>query len=125
MTRPSNAMRMARRAWNLLYVDAPGARRFAERALAAAQAAREPAAEGWAQLVIAIHALLYITAAGAERQLRDAERRFLLTQDRPGLILARAQMARADPSTVRCSRRRRGTADPELNFDPIDSRPQS
>lgn len=95
MTRPSTALRLARRAWNLLYVDAPGARRTAERALAAAQAAREPAAEGWAHLVLAMHALLYDTASGAERQLREAERRFLLTQDRPGLILARAQMARA------------------------------
>ena len=95
MASPSTGQRQARRAWNLLHVDAPGAQRLAERALAAATAARDPAAEGWARLVIGMHALLYGTAGDAERVLRQAERRFLAAGDRPGLILARAQIARA------------------------------
>lgn len=95
MASPSTALRQARRAWNTLHVDAPGARRYAERALAAARAARDPAAEGWAGLVLGMHTLLYGTAAGAEQALRAAERSFLIARDRAGLILARAQIARA------------------------------
>jgi two-component system, cell cycle response regulator len=95
MATPSSAHRQARRAWNLLHVDAPGARRVADQALAASQRVRDRAAEGWARLVIGMHTLLYGTAHGAEQALREAERSFLIAQDRPGLILARAQIARA------------------------------
>lgn len=95
MASPSTGQRQARRAWNLLHVDAPGAQRLAQRALAAATAARDPAGEGWARLVIGMHALLYGTADEAERVLRQAERRFQAAGDRPGLILARAHIARA------------------------------
>ncbi|MCP5285976.1 MAG: diguanylate cyclase [Burkholderiaceae bacterium] len=88
-----NAQRQARRAWNLLHVDAPGARRVAERVLASNP--DDAGALGWAQLVIGMHTLLYSTAAEAETELRAAERSFLRARDRAGLILARAQIARA------------------------------
>jgi diguanylate cyclase (GGDEF)-like protein len=93
MASPSTARRQARRAWNLLHVDAPGARRAADRVLAAASG--DAAAEGWARLVVGMHTLLYGTAPEAEVALRAAERDFLRARDRPGLILARAQIARA------------------------------
>lgn len=93
MASPSTAHRQARRAWNLLHVDAPAARRAADRALAAGSG--DAGAEGWARLVVGMHALLYGTAAEAEVVLRNAERDFLRARDRAGLILARGQIARA------------------------------
>ena len=95
MSTPSTAQRQARRAWNLLHVDAPGARRLAERVLTAASGGNDLSAIGWAQLVIGMHTLLYGTAVGAEAMLLQAERSFLIAHERPGLILARAQIARA------------------------------
>jgi diguanylate cyclase (GGDEF)-like protein len=91
----SPALRQARRAWNLLHVNAAQARAVATRAIAAAEAAREPAAEGWARLVGGMHCLYYGTAPQAEQELRAAERCFLRAGDRPGLILARATVGRA------------------------------
>ncbi len=93
MSSPSTARRQARRAWNLLHVDAPGARRAAERVLAAG--AGDADADGWSRLVVGMHTLLYGTAGEAEGVLRAAERDFLRARDRAGLILARAQIARA------------------------------
>jgi diguanylate cyclase (GGDEF)-like protein len=93
MASSSTAHRQARRAWNLLHVDAPAARRAAERALASGSG--DAQAEGWAGLVLGMHTLLYGMAAEAEAVLRAAERDFLRARDRAGLILARAQIARA------------------------------
>ena len=93
MARTSTAQRQARRAWNLLHVDAPAARRAAERALASGTG--DAHADGWARLVVGMHTLLYGTAAEAETVLRAAERDFLRARERAGLILARAQIARA------------------------------
>lgn len=95
MAHPSPALRQARRAWNLLHVDAPRARAMAERAVLAAGAARERDAEGWARLVIGMHCLYYATAPEAEQALRSAERCFVAAQERAGLLLARATVARA------------------------------
>lgn len=95
MPTASPALRQARRAWNLLHVNAAQARATATRAIAAADLAREPAAEGWARLVGGMHCLYYGTAPQAEQELRAAERCFQRAGDRPGLILARATVGRA------------------------------
>ncbi|MBT9490058.1 MAG: diguanylate cyclase [Rubrivivax sp.] len=95
MPTASPALRQAHRAWNLLHVNAAQARATATRAIAAAEAAREPAAEGWARLVGGMHCLYYGTAPQAEQELRTAERCFQRAGDRPGLILARATVGRA------------------------------
>jgi diguanylate cyclase (GGDEF)-like protein len=95
MAAPSPALRQARRAWNLLHVNATQAHALATRATASAVASRDRAAEGWARLVAGMHGLYYATAEQAERELRAAERCFRLTGDRAGLILARATVARA------------------------------
>lgn len=95
MTTRSTALRQARRAWNLLHVDAQQARALATRATASAVEGHDRAAEGWARLVGGMHSLYYATAAEAEAELRAAERAFLAAGDRAGLILARATAARA------------------------------
>jgi two-component system, cell cycle response regulator len=89
------ALRRARRAWNLLHVDAARARALADAACAAAVAARDPVAEGWARLVGGMHSLYFGVPADAEAELRLAERRFQVGTDRAGLILTRASIARA------------------------------
>jgi diguanylate cyclase (GGDEF)-like protein len=91
----STPLRQARRAWNLLHVNAAQARVLAARAATTAAAEADRAAEGWARLVGGMHSLYYGTAAEAERELRAAERCFLAVGDRPGLILARATVGRA------------------------------
>jgi two-component system, cell cycle response regulator len=93
MSTASPALRQARRAWNLLHVDAARARALAAKAAAAAH--RDPVAEGWARLVGGMLQLYFGIPAEAEAELRAAERRFLVTTDRAGLILTRAMIARA------------------------------
>jgi two-component system, cell cycle response regulator len=94
MPTASPALRQARRAWNLLHVDAGRARALAAKAAAAATQ-DDPVAEGWARLVRGMHQLYFGIPAEAEAELRAAEQRFLVTTDRAGLILTRAMIARA------------------------------
>ena len=97
-TAPSPAsapLRLARRAWNQLHVDAPQARRLAVRAIDAATRAGDTVAEGWARLALGFHLLYFATAAEAALQLRRASACFELGGDRSGHLLAGAGIARS------------------------------
>jgi two-component system, cell cycle response regulator len=92
---PSASLRLARRAWNLLHVDAAQARTLAERAIAAATRGADTAAEGWGRLALGFHMLYYATAAEAAATLQQARERFDAIGDRAGHILAATGVARA------------------------------
>src|SRR5437016_13816232 len=88
-------LRQARRAWNLLHVDSGQARTLAERSIAAATAAADTAAEGWARLALGFHLLYYATAAEAAVELERARRCFDAGADRAGQLLAGTGIARS------------------------------
>jgi diguanylate cyclase (GGDEF)-like protein len=91
----SAQLRRARRAWNLLHVDSPQARALAEQAIAAATAADDVAALGWARLALGFHMLYYATAAEAAAELRRAQACFARCAERAGTLLAGAGIARS------------------------------
>jgi two-component system, cell cycle response regulator len=92
---PSTALRQARRAWNLLHLDAPRCERLARSALAQAQVQNCLAAEAWARLALGQHALYFGGVAQARAQLRPALRCFRQVGDEAGAVLAQALAARA------------------------------
>jgi diguanylate cyclase (GGDEF)-like protein len=89
------ALRQAHRAWNLLHVDSPQAKRLAERAQHAAARAGDARAEAWARMTTGFHQLYYATAAEAAAQLRQALSIFEACGDGAGRILAGAGIARS------------------------------
>lgn len=89
------ALRLARRAWRLLHLDAAECLRLAERALQQAQARQDAPAEAWALLTRGFHRLYFDAPAEAMAELKEAEQGFAVLADRPGQILASAGMARA------------------------------
>ena len=91
----SQALRLARRAWNLLHVDSTQARALAERAIEAAAGSKDLAAEGWGRMAMGFFQLYYATAAEASAQLQRAQECFDATADRAGRILAGAGIARS------------------------------
>jgi diguanylate cyclase (GGDEF)-like protein len=92
---PSAPLRQARRAWNLLHVDSPQARRLAEAAVAAAQRGGDASAEGWGRVTLGHHLLYFGTVAEATRELKRALRCFAQGGDRAGQLLASAALSRA------------------------------
>ena len=94
-TSDSAALRMARRAWRLLHLDAAESIALADRALARAVAARSPQAEAWARLVRGFHRLYFAAPAEAGTELAQAQRCFEASGDRAGQILAATGQGRA------------------------------
>lgn len=80
----SSSLRMARKAWRLLYRDSKQCIALANEALSHAQAAGDIQAEGWARLVRGMHLIWYATPQAATQELVTAERCFTAAQDRPG-----------------------------------------
>ncbi len=97
MPRPSDtgSLRLARRAWRLLHLDAGECLRLAERALQQARARQDTRAETWALLTRGFHRLYFGLPADALAELKQAEQGFAALGERPGQILSSAGMARA------------------------------
>jgi len=89
------ALRMARRAWRLLHLDAAESIALADRALARAVAARSAQAEAWARLARGFHQLYFAAPAEAGVELALAQRCFERSGDRAGQILAATGQGRA------------------------------
>ena len=93
-TRPSDAQRLAQRAWKLLHIDSSKACTLAEQALARALARQDEAGEAWARLARGFHLLYFARPRVAAPELRTAQRLFDAQDNRVGHILARTGMAR-------------------------------
>jgi two-component system, cell cycle response regulator len=89
------ALRQAHRAWNLLHVDSPRARRLAEQAIASAMRTGDIVAEGWGRAALGYHLLYFSTAAEAALELRRAIACLDQGGDRAGQLLASAALARS------------------------------
>lgn len=91
----SPALRMARRAWRLLHLDAVESRALADRALARAQRDHDTLGEAWARLGRGFHQLYFAAPGEAGAELALALAAFEACHDRPGQLLATAGQARA------------------------------
>ncbi len=91
-TRPTAALRLARKAWKLLQADSAQSIALAERALALPTA--DAAGRAWARLVLGFNALNLSTPAEAITRLEQARQSLHDAGDRAGVILAEAGMAR-------------------------------
>lgn len=94
LPRPSDAQRLAQRAWKLLHIDSARANTLAEQALSRALARRDEAGEAWARLARGFHLLYFARPRVAAPELRAAQRLFDAQGHRVGHILARTGMAR-------------------------------
>ncbi len=92
---PSAPLRLARRAWNLLHIDSPQARRLAEKAIGMASREADVVAEGWARVALGYHLLYFGTVADAARELQRALQCFERGGDRAGHLLTSAALARS------------------------------
>ncbi len=94
---PSQARRLAQRAWQMLHQDPARALVLAERSLALSAAAElaDLPAQAWAQLALGFHRLYFATPAEARPALQQAEALCTATGDRAGHLLAQAGLARA------------------------------
>ncbi|MDH4288328.1 MAG: diguanylate cyclase [Aquincola sp.] len=93
-SRAGEALRLARRSWQLLHVDSALAIALADRALASALARGDATGEGWARLARGFHLLYFARPRHAAPELRAAQRLFDSAGDRAGQILARTGLAR-------------------------------
>ncbi len=93
-TPTSAALRLARQSWRLQHVDSQRALACAEKALSAALARGDVAAEGWARLSRGFHLLYFATPGEAAPELSRAQGCFDTTADRAGHLLAGAGLAR-------------------------------
>jgi len=91
----SPALRMARRAWRLLHLDAVESRALGDKALARAQRDSDASAEAWARLARGFHQLYFAAPGEAGAELALSLACFEACQDRPGQLLATAGQARA------------------------------
>ncbi len=91
---PSAALRLARKAWRLLYSDSQQCITLAERAFAAALPRADIAAQGWARLTRGFHKIWYDTPQHAKLELDDAHRCFAEVGDAAGRLLAEVGLAR-------------------------------
>jgi diguanylate cyclase (GGDEF)-like protein len=90
---PSEARRLARRAWRLLHADARQSLVLAEQALAAA--GNDGEAQAQALLARGFHRLYFATPAEAAQDLDQARASFAALGDGAGRVLAEAGLARA------------------------------
>jgi len=93
---PSQARRLAQRAWQTLHQDPARALALAERALALLANAdhADLAASGWAHLALGFHRLYFATPADARAELHQADELCAAANDRAGQLLAQTGMAR-------------------------------
>ena len=92
--RPTEALALARRAWQLLHVDSARAIVLADKALAAARLRGDAAGEAWARAARGFHLLYFARPRDAAPELRAAARLFEAQGDRAGWVLARTGLAR-------------------------------
>lgn len=100
-TRASPALRHARHAWRLQYLDAARALALAERALQSAAQDGDLPAQCWARLVRGLHLMRTAPAAQASRELRAAQEAALACGDRGAQILAEVGLARCELNSDR------------------------
>jgi len=94
--RPSIALRHARQAWRLQYLDAARALGLAERALALCAQDDDPAARAWALLVRALERVRGTRPAEAMDVFHAAQAAALQAGDRSAQILAEVGLARCE-----------------------------
>ncbi len=90
----SAPLRLARRAWRLLYSDSQGCIAMAEQAFQRALQRGDLAAQGWAQLTRGFHLIWYATPQEAMAELLEAQRCLAAQQDRAGELMAEVGLAR-------------------------------
>jgi diguanylate cyclase (GGDEF)-like protein len=87
-------LRLARKAWQLLYSDSQGCVAAAESAFERAVRRSDEAAQGWARLTRGFHLIWYGTPQEAMADLAEAQRCFAVVPDRSGQLLAEVGLAR-------------------------------
>ena len=90
----SPPLRLARKAWQLLYSDSQGCIAAAEQADGRAALRGDAAAQGWARLARGFHLIWYGTPREAVADLDEAQRCFAVVPDRAGQLLAEVGLAR-------------------------------
>jgi diguanylate cyclase (GGDEF)-like protein len=95
-SRPSVALRSARQAWRLQYLDAARALSLADRALELGLGQADPAAVAWARLVHGFHLMRTATPEAGSAELRAAHAAALTAGDRSAQILAEVGISRCD-----------------------------
>ncbi len=90
----SPALRLARQAWQLQYVDSSQSLALAERAYQRASDSGDVAAEGRARLARGFHRMRYATPEMAIEELTEAQRCCETVRDRTGSLLAQVGIAR-------------------------------
>ncbi len=90
----SAALRLARKAWRLLYGDSQRCSAAAERALALALQRGDLAAQGRARLTTGFHMIWYDTPQRARVEIDEAQRCFAAIGDAAGRLLAEVGQAR-------------------------------
>jgi hypothetical protein len=88
------ALRQARRAWRIQYVDTRASIALARQALERAQAARDEDAEAWSLLTCGFHALRYVSSAEGLPLLERAKQLFERMGARHGVMVATIGIAR-------------------------------
>jgi diguanylate cyclase (GGDEF)-like protein len=94
-TPPTAALRLARKAWRLLYSDSRQCVALAEQAFARASKRGDLAAQGRARMALGFHLIWYATPAEAMQELREAQTCLDSVGDRAGHLLAEVGVARA------------------------------
>ncbi|MGL6109219.1 MAG: diguanylate cyclase [Rubrivivax sp.] len=93
---PTAALRVARKAWKLLYSDSHQCLAAAESAFARGVLRGDVAAQGWARLTRGFHMIWYATPQQAMHELSEAQRCFADVQDDAGQLLAEVGLARCE-----------------------------
>ncbi len=88
------ALKQARRAWRLQYVDSSASIALAKQAHERAIATRDEEAEGWAELTSGFHAMRYVSPAQGLPMLEHARQLFENLGDRHGVLVAIVGIAR-------------------------------
>jgi diguanylate cyclase (GGDEF)-like protein len=94
--RQSPALRLARKAWHVQYLDPEASRTLARQALERGQAAGDTAAAGWARLALGFYLMRYGAPGDAAAELARAQAAMLQVGDRAGELLAQAGIGRTD-----------------------------
>jgi len=88
------AMRLARKAWQIQYLDSTKSGALADQALTRAQSAHDVSARGWAHLVRGFHRMRHESPTDAMQEFALAEQDFSAQIDRRGHILVAIGVAR-------------------------------
>ena len=90
----STPLRLARKAWRLLYSDSQGCIATAEQAFRRAEQRGDLAAQGWARLTRGFHLIWYATPQEAMAELLEAQHCLAALEDRAGQLMAEVGLAR-------------------------------